>query len=80
MVGPHSTHVRTSKCLAIELLYVATSPGVGCPQPEQVRGPRIVERSTRGADWVDVVEAGWTEPHDRGEERTRRTKTTTWQR
>ena len=35
---------------------------------------------TRGADWVDVVEAGWTEPHDRGEERTRRTKTTTWQR
>jgi len=37
----------------------------------------IVERSTAAPDWMDGVETGWTEQHDRGVERSPTTITTT---
>ncbi len=44
-----------------------------CPVPMSVG----VDRSTRGADWVEEVESGWTEQHSRREVQTSRTKNTT---
>ncbi len=37
----------------------------------------IVDRSTTATDWVDGLETGWTEPHDRGLAPTTETKTAT---
>jgi hypothetical protein len=38
---------------------------------------RIVDRSTTGANWMDEVETGWTEQHNRGVGPTPETETTT---
>jgi len=34
----------------------------------------VVDRSTTAADWVDVLETGWTEPRFTGLTRTKKTK------
>lgn len=47
------------------------------PSQKTFEGPRIVERSTAGADPVDEVETGSTEPHGRGQRSPRQTKNVT---